>query len=114
MPDNLPSLRLREYAVLDERNKFFELIKLFQLEDYLDKTPGELAMGQRKKFAITLTLIRDADIYIFDEPLVNLDNLSKNLAMDLIFENTNQKTLIIISHNSIKNKFDRVIKLERR
>ncbi len=114
MPDNLPSLRLREYAVLDERNKFFELIKLFQLEDYLDKTPGELSMGQRKKFTITLTLIRDADIYIFDEPLVNLDSLSKNLAMDLIFENTYRKTLIIISHNSIKNRFDRVIKLERR
>ncbi len=115
MPEKFLNLKLQEYRSIDERYIFDELIEKFNLKDLVDRYPDELSAGQKKKFAILLTLIRDAALYIFDEPLANIDDLSKNLVMDLIFEYTKDKSVVVISHNfrELSRKFDKIINLRR-
>lgn len=44
-----------------------------QLEDYLDRKPKQLSGGQRQRVAIGRTIVRNPKVFLFDEPLSNLD-----------------------------------------
>ena len=47
--------------------------KILGLEDYLTKRPSELSGGQRQRVALGRAIVRDAPIFLMDEPLSNLD-----------------------------------------
>jgi ATP-binding cassette subfamily B protein len=80
------------------------------LEAYAD----ELSAGQQQKLALSLALSQDADLYVIDEPLANLDPESRDTAIDLILERTKDKTLILVMHGSEEyhKRLDRVIKMD--
>jgi multiple sugar transport system ATP-binding protein len=46
---------------------------LLQIEPLLERKPAQLSGGQRQRVAIGRALVRDADVFLFDEPLSNLD-----------------------------------------
>lgn len=73
----------------------------------------ELSAGQQQKLALALALSKDADLYILDEPLANLDIESRSIAMHAILERTQQKMLIVIMHGMDEycGAFDRVVRL---
>ncbi|MEW6208349.1 MAG: ABC transporter ATP-binding protein [Acidobacteriota bacterium] len=93
--------------------KFGRLSSDLGLVDQLEKDPSELSAGQRKKLEVMMGLVKEADVYLFDEPLAGIDVDSKDKVMGEIFRNTEDKTLIVIMHGDAKfhKLFDRVIDL---
>ncbi len=58
-------------AVIEER--VATAAKMLSLEDYLRRRPSELSGGQRQRVAIGRSIVRKPDLFLFDEPLSNLD-----------------------------------------
>lgn len=86
------------------------------LESALDRDPESLSSGQRKKVEVVMGLSKDADLYVFDEPLANVDAESKKKLLDRIFERTEGKALVVVMHgdDELKARFDRVLELDPR
>ena len=55
------------------KRKVIEAAKILKIEDLLDRTPKELSGGQRQRVAIGRAITRNPKIFLFDEPLSNLD-----------------------------------------
>jgi len=111
LPIMFPPLRVNE--MLSDSS----LLSAFGIHDQalLDAFADELSAGQQQKLAIALALSRDADLYVIDEPLANLDRESRDVVMEGILDKTDGKNLIVIMHGSEEyhRLFDRVIQIDR-
>jgi multiple sugar transport system ATP-binding protein len=67
------SLRLAGRPKAERRKRAEEVAAILQLAPYLDRKPSELSGGQRQRVAIGRAIVREPDVYLFDEPLSNLD-----------------------------------------
>ncbi|MDJ0837963.1 MAG: ABC transporter ATP-binding protein [Acidobacteriota bacterium] len=109
---------LREHLDLDnlteEKSKLaWEMIRDFQMEENLDRDPATFSEGEKRKAYAAMTLLKDADLYLLDEPLAAVDVGSKDALMDWIFKRTAGKSLIVIMHGdeSFYKHFDQVVDL---
>jgi ABC-type multidrug transport system fused ATPase/permease subunit len=89
------------------------LFERFGLSEVLDRPFEQLSLGQKKKLALALALLKEADCYIFDEPLANLDPESVRAVGTEVNLRTAGRTLVIIQHGpaGIWGPFDRVVEL---
>jgi multiple sugar transport system ATP-binding protein len=66
-------LEMRKVPVEARRIAVEKAAQLLQIEHLLDRKPGQLSGGQRQRVAMGRAIVRDPDLFLFDEPLSNLD-----------------------------------------
>jgi multiple sugar transport system ATP-binding protein len=66
-------LHARRMGQADIQNKVQEIAGILQITPLLERRPGFLSGGQRQRVALGRALIRDADVYLLDEPISHLD-----------------------------------------
>ncbi|MFK7857810.1 MAG: ABC transporter ATP-binding protein [Granulosicoccus sp.] len=78
--------------------------QVLQIEPLLKRKPGALSGGQRQRVAIGRALVRDVDVFLFDEPLSNLDaKLRADLRVELKrLHNQLENTMIYVTHDQIE------------
>ncbi|MGD6844292.1 ABC transporter ATP-binding protein [Bacillus infantis] len=72
--DNMAfGLKLRKFPKDEIARRVNEAAKILGLEPYLDRKPKALSGGQRQRVALGRAIVRDAKVFLMDEPLSNLD-----------------------------------------
>ena len=78
--------------------------EILQIEPLLDRKPSQLSGGQRQRVAIGRALVRDVDVFLFDEPLSNLDaKLRSELRVEI--KRLHQRlgnTMVYVTHDQIE------------
>ncbi len=85
----------------DIEQKVNEAAKLLQISEYLDRKPSMLSGGQRQRVAMGRAIVRNPKIFLFDEPLSNLD-AKLRIQMRLEIKKLQQKvgvTSIFVTHD---------------
>ncbi|MDW4498828.1 sn-glycerol-3-phosphate ABC transporter ATP-binding protein UgpC [Sulfitobacter sp. D35] len=79
--------------------------KVLQLDQYLDRLPKALSGGQRQRVAIGRAIVRDPKVYLFDEPLSNLDaslRVATRIEIAQLKESMPNSTMIYVTHDQVE------------
>jgi ABC-type multidrug transport system fused ATPase/permease subunit len=94
--------------------RFQSLAGILGLESSLDRDPSLMSEGEKRKAQIAMVLMKEADFYILDEPLANIDSQTREGIMQLILSETKGKGLLMIMHGSeYSDLFDFKVHLQR-
>ena len=98
------SLRLRKESVRRIAEGVTRAAKILNLEPYLDRYPRELSGGQRQRVAMGRAIVRDPKVFLFDEPLSNLD-AKLRVAMRSEIKALHQRlktTTVYVTHDQVE------------
>lgn len=98
------SLRLAGVPKAQRRERARDVARVLQLEPLLDRKPKALSGGQRQRVAIGRALVRNPKVFLFDEPLSNLDaSLRVQMRIELagLHESLNA-TMIYVTHDQVE------------
>ena len=90
-------------AERDER--VLKAARMLQIEHLLDRLPKELSGGQRQRVAIGRAITRDPRVFLFDEPLSNLDaalRVATRLEIAKLHHDMNDVTMIYVTHDQVE------------
>jgi multiple sugar transport system ATP-binding protein len=100
--DNMAfSLRMRRHPKDRIGDYVREAAEILDMENYLDRKPKELSGGQRQRVAVGRAIVRHPRVFLFDEPLSNLDaKLRVQMRSELIrLHNRLEATMIYVTHD---------------
>ncbi|MBB3918823.1 ABC transporter ATP-binding protein [Rhizobium fabae] len=78
---------------------------MLQLSPYLDRLPRQLSGGQRQRVAIGRAIVRDPKVFLFDEPLSNLDaalRVATRLEIAKLHRSMHGTTMIYVTHDQVE------------
>ena len=79
--------------------------EILQLGSYLDRFPKHLSGGQRQRVAIGRAIVRDPKVFLFDEPLSNLDaalRVATRIEIAKLHERLSKATMIYVTHDQVE------------
>ena len=95
---------MRKLSSKERKEKVLEVAKKLGLEEYLHRKPATLSGGQRQRVALGRAIIRNAKVYLFDEPLSNLDaKLRVQMREEIIRLHQELKTTFVyVTHDQVE------------
>jgi multiple sugar transport system ATP-binding protein len=106
-------MRVRREPKAQVEAKVRDAARILGLEPYLDRRPKQLSGGQRQRVAIGRAIVRDPDVFLFDEPLSNLD-AKLRIEMRAEIKELHRrlgKTIVYVTHDQVEamTMADRVV-----
>jgi multiple sugar transport system ATP-binding protein len=97
-------LKMRKFDRAEIDRRVREAAGVLGLEEYLDRKPGALSGGQRQRVAVGRAIVRQPKLFLFDEPLSNLDaKMRVGMRAELIKLHKRLKaTMIYVTHDQIE------------
>ena len=97
-------LRTSKMAKADKEKRIEEVAGILSMTEYLDRKPAQLSGGQRQRVAIGRAMVRDPSVFLFDEPLSNLDAQLRT-QMRLEIKKLHQRvgtTIVFVTHDQVE------------
>ena len=97
-------MEMRGVPKAERKQTVARVANVLQIEDLLDRKPGQLSGGQRQRVAMGRALVRDPKIFLFDEPLSNLD-AKLRVEMRTEIQMLHQRlgtTIVYVTHDQIE------------
>ena len=98
------SLKIKKYKSGEIDKRVMEAAEILQIQSLMDRKPKELSGGQRQRVALGRAIVRRAKVFLFDEPLSNLDAKLRQ-EMRLEIKRLHQllgTTMIYVTHDQVE------------
>ena len=99
------ALKIAKKSPAEIEERVEKAAKTLQLHNLLDRLPKELSGGQRQRVAIGRSIVRDPKVYLFDEPLSNLDaalRVATRIEIAQLKEQMPDSTMIYVTHDQVE------------
>ncbi|MBU0927858.1 MAG: sn-glycerol-3-phosphate ABC transporter ATP-binding protein UgpC [Spirochaetes bacterium] len=103
--DNMAfGLKIRKLPKSEIDQRVREAARILDIEKYLDRKPKQLSGGQRQRVAVGRAIVRNPKVFLFDEPLSNLDaKLRVQMRAEIIdLHQRLQATMIYVTHDQVE------------
>jgi len=97
-------LRMRGVPKAEHRERVLKVAAMVELGDLLDRKPAHLSGGQRQRVAIGRAIVREPSVFLFDEPLSNLDAALRGQMRVELAELHRQlgTTMVYVTHDQVE------------
>jgi multiple sugar transport system ATP-binding protein len=88
----------------ERKRRIAEAGRILQLEEYLERKPSQLSGGQRQRVAIGRAIVKDPKVFLFDEPLSNLDaklRIQMRIELEALHKQL-KATMIYVTHDQVE------------
>ena len=116
--DNISlGLKLRKFSKKEINDRVNEAASILGLEEYLNRKPRELSGGQKQRVAVGRAMVRKPKVFLFDEPLSNLDaKLRTQMRSELLMLHKRlNTTMVYVTHDQTEamTMADRIVVLDK-
>lgn len=97
-------LAIKKLSKAEIKKRVDEAAEILQLTELLDRKPSQLSGGQRQRVAIGRAIVRDPQVFLFDEPLSNLDaalRVQTRIEISKLHANL-KNTVVYVTHDQVE------------
>lgn len=97
-------MKINGVSPAERQARVAEAARILQLDDLMDRKPGQLSGGQRQRVAIGRAIVKEPRVFLFDEPLSNLDaklRVQMRVELEALHEQLGA-TMIYVTHDQVE------------